>query len=412
MRELSDLDPFEVSLVDEGANKKKFLIYKSRKGNQMPRAERQSIRDMINSVDAKTMGRVEKVIKSMHPIEKESGDMEPKKDSSVFKEDGVCKEDMSAPISDRAQAALKAVARILAPFKDELHDGHMDAVQHEIGMKKSPEHESVHEGKLPEVGEHDLAEKAKAYPEKVKEEHHAEAVGMAKKAYAEHLEKMGYRKYEDPSLEDANGEVNKGKHDDMEEEDEDEDEAEIEKGAHVSKTSVNKSAVDLSSFPKEQRKQLEMIFKANADLQAQNKELVQKAANLEKAVADRDAKEKEREFVAKAASFTHLGIPTEEVVESLRDAAKVGQKSYERVCKQFATISEQNRNGGLFKELGSRLPDNGSLDAEMRLEKLVDSVVQKADTKVSRAEIYEQVIQSNEGARLYAEMKSKRPGGI
>jgi hypothetical protein len=408
MRELFDLDPFEVSLVDEGANKKKFLIMKSRKGSQMSRTQRQEIRELINSVDAKTMGRVEKVLKSMHPIKKEDGDMEPKKDSAVFKEEMgmACKEDESQPISERAQAALKAVARILAPFKDELHDGHMDAVQHEIGMHDSPEAKAAG----PEMGMEGM-EKAKAFPQEVKDEHHVEALGMAKAAYKEHLEKMGYRQHPDPDLEGTNGEVNKAKPP-MGEEEEDEDEIEKNKEARVSKTAVNKSAVDLSAFPKEQRSQLELIFKANKDLQDQNKELVQKAANMEKALAERDAKDKDREYVAKAATFTHLGIPTEEVVESLRDAAKVGEKSYERVCKQFAQISEQNKTGGLFKEIGSRLPNDGTIDAEMRLNKLVDSVIQKSDSKMTREQIYEQVIQSAEGSKLYSEMKSKRPGGI
>lgn len=405
MTELYDLDPLEVSLVDEGANKRRFLIFKSRE-KKMPQP--QEIRNLMNSVDPKIMGKIEKVLKSMHPLQKESepgSDLLPKADSHVYKEDE------NAPLSERAQAALKAVARILAPFKDELHDGHLDAVQNEIGMKDSPQGE--------EMGDDDgeIEKVHGAIPQDVEEEHHIAALGKAKEAYKSHMMKLGGRKYPDENAEMKRKEDHKKEA--MEkakaaygEQCEKMKKEKNPKEDKVDKSAVNKSAIDLTAFPEKQRETLELVFKANETLEKTNKELVQKAAKLEKDMADRDSREKHREYVAKAAEFKHVGLSQDEIVETLKDAASVSEKSYERVCKQFTAMNEQASKGNLFGEIGSRAPAGAGGDAEAKLERLVDSFVAKSDSKTSRAEIYEQVLQSQEGQRLYKEMKNARPGGI
>lgn len=397
MKRLSSLKTDEVSLVGKGANKKKFLIYKNSEGKPMP-TPAQEIQNLINKVDPKVMANVEKVVKGMKikkfeaeegkdKAEKEHGsDMLPGKDSAAHK-DGA-----GAGLSDRAQAALKAVARIIAPFKDELSDDHMDAVQDAVG---------IHSDKTEDgVGKDHMA----AIPEGVSDEHHAEALDMAKKAYGAHLEKMGYRKYPDQQPENTN----KSKHG-LEDDDDDDEDGEDD----VDKSAVTKSAsLDLSAFPEKQRGQLELIFKANNELAEKNKELVQKADKLEKAIADRDAKDEHREIVQKAEEFTHLGLPKEEIIEQLKDAKKMGEKSYARVCKSFETLNVQSKESGLFKELGSRQGGTGVGDAEAKLERLVDTVVQKSEGGMSRAAIYDEVLKTDEGKKLYAEMKRNRPGGI
>ena len=119
MKKLYELDPAEVSLVDKGANRKKFLIFKSKGKNMNPSKE---IMDLVNRVPKEVIDRVEKVVKAV-----DAGDMPPKKDSAAFKEANVPpgKNEQAgevAPMSDRAMAAMKASARILAPHKDEIHD--------------------------------------------------------------------------------------------------------------------------------------------------------------------------------------------------------------------------------------------------------------------------------------------------
>lgn len=386
MRKLYDLDPNEVSLVPRGANKKRFLVFKSQEGAKMTNKD---IREMIENVDPKVMEKVSKSIGMMKKIGKDAGDMPPKADSHVFKDTHNVEHDGESdrgPLSDRAQAALKAVARILAPFKDEIGDEHLDEVQHEIGMHMDP-------GKEAGEGHKKIEMSMEAIPEKVEEEHHSAALDMAKKAYMGHLEKMGYRKYPDEQIAQK---AKKPEHDEDEEEDEDE----------IEKNKIEKG-LDLSAFTKEQRPQIEAIFKAYGN---EKKELVEKAAKLEKELATRDAKEKEREYIAKAESFTHIALPKAEIIETLKDAAKLGTKSFERICKQYDALNEQAKKSNLFGEIGFR---GGSTegDAHAKLEALVDSVVMKSDGR-SREEIYETVLKTAEGKRLYNEGQKTRPGGI
>ena len=402
MKKLYNLSAEEVSLVDKGANKKKFLIFKSRGGNQMPAKNiSREVREMMN-MPPKVAANLEKVVKEMaHPHKSAAGDMPPKKDSAVFKGP----EHEEHGLSERAQAALKAVGRILHPHKDEIQGHHLGAVAHEVGIgdhseEQPGEVEGKHgsDGKMGKTPMHqgeDEIEMSVAYPEDVEEEHHSEAVEMAKKAYKAHLDKMGYRKYPDEEV------AQKGK---KLEDDEDEDESEEEE-EHVGKN-VKKAAgsLDLSAFPKEQRPHLEMIFKSN-------RELVQKNLDLEKQIKDRDAREREREIVQKAAEFNNVALPQEEIIETLKDADKLGAKSFERVCKQFETLNEQGRSSNLFREIGTSQSAEGAGSAEAKLDALVNSIVQKSGSDKSKEQIYDEVIQTPEGKRLYRESQQKRFGG-
>lgn len=398
MKRLYDLTPAEVSLVGKGANKKKFLIFKSDKGNKsMPQAD-QEIRNLVNAVSPQTMAKVEKILKTMK-VKKADGDMAPKKDSAVFKEthnvthDG---ESDRAPLSDRAQAALKAVARILAPFKDEISDDHLDAVQQEVGIAGE---EPAHKGDDGEGGGdegHEHIQMDVAYPEGVEEEHHIGALNSAKKAYMSHMEKMGYRKYPDEQM------AQKNKHgivEDSEEGDDDDDE-----GEEVGKTAVKKSAIDLSAFQPNQRAQLEMIFKSNTELAEQNKELVKKNATLETEIkAERDSRLL-KDFEERAKGFKHLSANSGElavVMKSMSEKDPEGLKKMEAVLK--AADAQIALGADLFSERGSRQSGGNLNDADAQLERLVDSVVQKSDGSKTREMIYEEVLKTKEGKRLMAE---------
>lgn len=395
MKKLYDLEPEEVSLVGKGANKKKFLIYKSIKGKQM--AQREEIRRMLESVPAAQMAKVEKVIKELATPAANSGmkpeDNPPGKDSAAFKAGGA--------MPEQAQAALKAIARIAAPHKDVLTKDHINSVLGEVGFGDG-------EKQPGEAGHLDMPteqQKAVAYPEKVSDEHSMEALDMAKKAYSNHLEKLGYKKYPDESMAmKSKEEMAKAK---QKEEDD-----KAKGGENVDK--VAKSDLDLSAFTDKQKPQIEAIFKGFTDKQ---KELVKKNEDLESQLKDRDEKEKEREYVSKADSLTHLNLPKADIVSSLRDAAKAGKEAYERITKQYETLNEQGKASNIFKEAGSsRGNEGGATGAEAKLNALVDStfdsIVRKGDTKITKAMVYDEVMQTPEGRRLYRESQTPKRGNI
>lgn len=441
MKKLSGLEVNEVSLVGKAANKKKFLIFKNREGVKMPNVSRE-IQNLINSVDPKLMEKVAKKVKTFKvgkavaeegkdSMVGKDGDMMPRKDSAAYKDmnagDGGADHQVSAhggsadhqdtaPLSERAQAALKAIARIAAPHKDELHAGHLGSVGQEVGLKAAPKaapmaapDKATNDPDAPQGSTVEMGQMA--IPEGVSEEHHMAALEKAKGAYGESLQKMGYRQYPDPSLEETNA-MEKSKHGLEDDEDEDDE------GEDVGKTAVGKSArPELSAFSKEQKAQLETVFKANTELAVANKELVKKNADLEKEIkTERDARVL-KEFEAKASTFKHLGANTQELAEVMKSLSETNPKALEKIESVLKSNDEQLRvaamsGGGLYGEIGSRQGAGGAGDAEAKLDRLVDSVVSKSDGNLSREQIYDEVLKSKEGKALYREMKQTRKGGI
>lgn len=381
MRKLYDLDPHEVSLVPRGANKKKFLIYKMRKGNEMPQTETEKL---INSIDPKVLGNIDKVLKTM--VRKDGAPTPPKPNQHT--------PGQAQPLSDRAQAALKAVARIIAPFKEEISDEHLDAVQNEVGIQPGS-----NEGQ-----EHSKVEMSMAIPEGVSEEHHSASLDMAQKAYMTNLEKMGYRKYPDQQPKVGTATVDKK----VDEGDDDPEEEDVSK--------VNK-ILELSEFSEKQKSQLEKIFKSHDDLVNENKTLVQKTADLEKELkTERDIRVT-KGFEEKAKAFKHLGSNTEELAVIMKSMAETDPKAYDKLeavlkaADNQIRVAGENGKAGLFGEIGSSQGNRGGNSAEAKLDAAVDAIVAKSDGK-TREQCYDDFLKTSEGKRLYAEFKSSRPNGI
>src|SRR5271157_2952072 len=126
MKQLHTLEPVEVSLVGKAANKKKFLIFKNRKGKTMTVAEQ--VKQMIAKADPKAMAALEKVVKEMSGGKKE-----------VYKWKGEEPNSSVGQLDERAQAALKAVGRILQPHSDQIHSGHLKEVADAVGVGDVPQ---------------------------------------------------------------------------------------------------------------------------------------------------------------------------------------------------------------------------------------------------------------------------------
>lgn len=394
------------------------------------------IRNLINSVDPETMKKVDLVLKGMTKAKKfkaeegedkaeksKSGDMAPKKDSAAMmkskmdekmkkskmdmeksKDEKMCKDDdgdmgdvsMSAdgePLGEREKAAVKAIARIAAPFKDTLSHEHIQAALKEVGFQDGAE-----DAPQDEKDPHDeQVHMSWAIPEGIEEEHHATGMDMARKSYKDHLEKMGYRKYPDPSNEETNG-LEKSKHGVDEDDEEDEEEEE-----HVGKIA---KSLDLSSFPKAQQEQLHMIFKSN-------NELVQKNADLEKELkVERDIR-KLKEFEDRAKSFKHLGVNSTELATIMKSLSEKDNESFEKVERILRAVNSQMASGSnLYSEIGSRISKSDGNSAEAKLDTLVDSVVHKADGSKTKEMIYDEVIQTREGKKLLQEVMDEQHEAI
>lgn len=387
-----------------------------KKGAKMAAAS-QSLQDMISKTDPNVMKKVEDCIKSHYAgVGKGLGapDCDPEEDgdnpdAAPAASGTLEKEDTGAPsegggMDDQSTAAVKAVVRILNPFKAKISPLLMhqiiDAAGFELtsnGAGNEPGATKIGDG-MQEGAAAEMEDKegGVAYPEKIEstvsKAHMDEAMADGQKAYKEKMEKLGYRMYPDAEM------TMKTK-----------DGAPVakEKGEPVSKsaTPATTNALDLSTVDASTRQKVEKIFKSHNDA----------ITSLQEQIKARDARDRHKEIVAKAASFQNIGLPSDEIVATLEDADKVSKESYERIVKNFEVLNEQGKNSKLFTEMGSNLPagSNDSANAWAKIEKAAQGWVAKSgDTKMSNAQAVEAFLNTAEGGKLYADYKAGRKDGI
>jgi hypothetical protein len=445
VKELHDLETYEVSLVPKGANGKQFLVFKNLKGKQ-GMTEAQKIVDWVSkNQDPKVLERVMEVLKTADPAASPS---------APAQDPGGAHAGPPMALSDKARAGLQAIARIAGPMKDEVHPMHLLKVLHAAGYEgmakamdvfgnpdgevHNPDGESpstLHDSSLPlqkidmkdipqdvlgdmrdvlksgglrpkldddeddedDVSDEDI-EKAKVYPEgedaailKVFKAHMSKASKYAMKAYKEYMGKLGYRKYPDAEVrmkgvrkDIKQVDIGDIAHDDTEE-----------RGMDVHKS------LDLSKVDPKLRPALEQIFKGQ-------RELVEKANKLEKDNAKLRDDARQKEFVEKAASIG-IGAKTEDLAKILKGMADVNPALADQLEAILKGASTQIKKSALFDEFGSTNESKRGGDAYGKIEALADSLVQKSADKLSKSEAIEQVLKTAEGKALYNEYMSAKP---
>jgi hypothetical protein len=339
-----------------------------------------------------TMAKVDCVIKNFNSSRVNPAKEEPKKQLPMKPEhtqkaplpENANLED--GPVDEKAQAALKAVVRILTPLKESLsplliHEV-LDAAGFNLAASKSDEGEEMNKG-------------ATMSPEPVKEEHKIEAMKIAKDAYKAHMAKLGYQKYPteqmaQKAVDPDEAAVEKAVNTDPDEPGQDEEQEGNMHNPDVEKSAVIKSA--LAKVPKEARGLFEVVLKSNEDLKMKL-EAVTKSA-------------RRKDFIEKAEGFKNLGVPTSELADTLLELAEVAPKQAEKIEKMLRAADEQIAKGGLFSEFGSNQSGAGigSWDA---IEQAAVGYVAKSGKTMSKPEAIENFLDTGEGKRMYSEyMKS------
>lgn len=365
MQKLQQLKAKEVSLVPQGANRRRFIVFKS--AGKMTTHE--ELQKAITNADPDTMKRVGEVL-DKHLTNDPEGN-------------GV------------VRTAMQAISRIGASVKDKIPPPVMHALVDAIGFKITDDGKG--DGEMGGAGATSVGESpthgetVNMGMQNIPEEELKKAADCAQKAYDEHMEKLGYQKYPDAQVQMKSKSGKMGK---MEKEkDDDEEDDDVEKSKMAEK--------------------VDKIFKAFEDVTKENSALKSEVAAL-------TLVNKNRELVAKAASFTGLNLPQDTVVQTLSDAEKVGKESYDRVCKMFETMAEQTRvaksfGGNLFGEMGSSLPGGagGGVDSSWaKIEKAALAVVEKSGEKIEKAQAIANFLNTAEGTAMYAEYKNSRKDGI
>jgi hypothetical protein len=382
VQRLHSLDPAEVSLVPRGANKRKFLILKSRDG-AVPMTKEELIKSI--SCEPDTMKRVDKILKDFNdakgmkpaatPVADNKQELVPAQKADEQMGEG--------PVDEKAQAALKAVVRILTPWKESLSPLLIHEVLDAAGFQMAS-------GKA--EGE-DMGMKqgsATMSPEPVKEEHKIEAMKIAKDAYKAHLAKLGYQKY--PTEEVAQKAVNTDPDEPAEDE---EQEGIMHDPAGVQKSAVMKSLI--AKLPKEARGAVEMIYKGQL-------EAVEKAANLEKELNGVLRATRRKAMVEKASSFTNLGVGTEELADTLMAIADKSPEQFEKIENVLKSANQQIGKGSLFAEYGSSQgASRGSDVSWSQIEATAATYVAKTGEKVTKEQATDKFLETAEGKRMYNE---------
>jgi len=382
MKQLTKLDPNEVSLVPVGANQKKFLVLKEGSDPVLDRIRKSSpkVLEKILSVVVKAFGK------------KDENDEE---DTINDKLEG---------LSPAAQTAARAIARIAAPHADELTGDHVDAVLGEVGIGEGNKNESEGGSKV-----------------KVKPEHMESAKSAAKKAYKEHMSKLGYQKYpegeltmkEDDDEDDEDEKAKKAKAEKMKKEEEEEAEkAKKAKEAKVGKESILKEdgTINLEAVSTEQRPLFEAVNKMVTESASRAKAAEAKAADTEKVFKEHRESVRKAEIVRKSGEFKNLSQADSQF--QLEMAEKAGPEAYEKVVKILEASNAQIGAGKLFTEVGNAGQSEGSLTVQAQIEKAVEGLVAKSADKITKEQAYADFMSTNEGQALYAKHQASRPNGI
>lgn len=406
IKRLHSLDPAEVSLVKRGANRKKFVVFKSKDGKGGPASgplDAADVLDAIRNFPPELQQRTDAAISRVA-----------KGDAAQALADQA---EMSARLSERAQSALQAVARILAPFRDEITGPDVDALVDALGIEcADDEEEAADEGadlidvspvamsaetQNPKVEEAAKASKDQSMtdtvtkgdiamdmspPAGVASSDHKAAMGKAKDAYMNHL--AGMKKMDETvdskKAKDGEEEMCKAKGDD-----ENEMEGDVKKSAD-----------------------LEAIFKSHKALVQEHKDLIAKSSSLEAELVAERSDRVLKEYVAKAEALAGCGADVQELALVLKGFHDRGDtEGLERMTRVLKASAEQANSanafgGNLFGVAGSSAPSQDANSPQARLDALVTSVVQKNTNGKSEAQIYNEVIQTPEGRRLYAATRS------
>lgn len=413
---IRNLRPFEVSVVREGANLRKFLLRKSLDGVAMTDEE---YVEQMRHMDPATGDRVAAALSSERTarIEKALGGA-----------------DAPAELSEPALATLKSVARLLAPIKDEISTADLDAIADALGIGDSADPEDAADGgadedtepsdlqddTVPDVMAFDPPAEGDALPDdaaasdapgpgkismskpdNVADEHHAGAYGAAKGAYVAALQKKGYKLKSKAAAATAKTEGN---------------------GMSAIRKSADAAAATDDGLTPAQNEKLEAIFKAHQELAEEKKQLIQK--NLEmseqlKALQADMSKAREEKALAQlredAAALTHIGASTDELVGIFKSLDDASPELRSKVQCIFKSMNEQARaaegfGGDLFREIGSKLPSGGAGSAYAQLEAMAAGYIAKSTEPLTSAQAFERVTKTTEGRRLYA--KALAEGGV
>lgn len=388
MKRLKDLKTREVSLVPQGANGKRFAVVKEHVEPSRDRGVVASIKNVVKAFGKK-------------PDPKPAPTGNPQQQPKPGHDPSIQDTAAAPELTPQAQTALEAVGRILAPHKEEITDGHVDAIQAAVGIPSAGEGQDDGAGSGEDQNEGEEGD--------VKPEHLKEASDAAEKAFNQRLSKLGYAKYPETKL-TMKGNLAPSHMDSEDGDDGDDDEEdEMEKEA-IAKAIEEAVAKAKASFD-------EAIQKSASDNAAALKAANERADKLEKALLSQAENGRKIEIATIAKEFVNVGVDYAQTVLELADKdvtkAADGTTKFDTILKGLRSQEAMAKESKLFSVLGSPQSDiaNGAQqDIMAKIAKGGETVVQKNANgePITKEQAEADFLNSPEGQRLYAVEKARR----
>lgn len=394
LKRLRKLVASEVSLVNRGAVRRPFLIVKNKDGTVPDNAQRDLFAitpEQDKKLDAVIAKRAQPVAKDLGDEAAGPTDGAPDETAPDTTDDGI---DDNMP-DERSMAALKAVYRILLPFKGQISEDMVDDVLAELDLDDTGEDgqddvetadDADVEGETDDINEEDTAmAKGDGMPDELKDK--LEKGASWTPAQPEGMSDEDYNKAVAAAKAAFSGACSKDAGDD---EDEDEDDKDVKK--NVSKSALPKHA--------------ELVAKAEAE----KAQWIAKAADLEarlgKMETERVLKSHEDDI---RRDCEILGRDPGEQARILKSAFEANEETGKAFRSLLAESARLSREGGVFKSVGtssnasfgSYVPSTGQGSPRAQLEAMVKGLVQKGETK-DEAAAWASVLNTSRGQELYA----------
>lgn len=348
--EITDAKIYEVSLVDEAANERDFLLLKNLKNGGL---------------------KMEDIIKEVLNTELENK----KEVEDILKEIDISKE---------GKYALKNMMKIIQTYADVLPKNMLSMLARLLTETGSYDMEKLFEGIKDEL-DIDL--------EKQEEEIMPEDATQALKTAWDLLEEYADELPEE-LLNAMIRAIEENENIDIEAE---EHMNEEENGGEI----MGNIEKNLDNLPDSVKPLIENLYK-------EHQETAEKAKKLEKQLEKEKEEKLEREFIQKAKNdFDRLPVKHEEFGKLLKSVnSKVDEEEFNQLEKLLKSVNEQIDEGKMFKEIGSEQEDDTS-SAWGRIEKAAKEIVNE-NPDLSKPEAVSQVITEN--PKLYQKYMNEKEG--
>lgn len=321
----------------------------------------------------------------------------------------------AAPLDERAQAALKAVARILTPFADQLTEDDMAEMMAEVGIIDGDD-EDGDDGDAEDVDATDVgvtpADNTTLLVQRSAADNTQKDDSMADNAKP--WEKDDMKKADAPSLPAQAEGVSDADYRAA-------TKAALDafKAAVSDNSTATEKAADDDDKDEDKDKAEKSVAKS-AGVSAAYAAVIAKSASLEARIREMEDEREMKGYAEQLRAFSNLSIDVAKTARTLKTLAAHDRSAHDDYLAQLRSSNEQLRinkssPGGLYgssqSHHGQQTQASGNGSAEQELETMVNNYVAKSGSS-DKGAAWAAVLKTPEGLAAYEKSALERKGGV